>query len=301
MPTESLTESCETGTAQRRLEDEPNSEQAGATASPEPSDKHRQFDRIICGSSEHMSEIADQTVALVVTSPPFNVGKPYEAGTTFDQWLALCRNVFTEVERVLLPGGRLCINIANTGRNPYEPLHYYMIGIMAELGFLMRGEVIWDKGASVGASTAWGSWCSASNPTLRDVHEYILIFSKEEMRRDKTGADTISRDEFLENTKSIWRFPTESATRVGHPSPFPLELPRRLIQLYSFAGDVVLDPFCGSGTTCVAAAMLGRRFIGYDNCSQYCHVARLRISEASPFAWIDKKSPERRAQCALFR
>jgi site-specific DNA-methyltransferase (adenine-specific) len=138
--------------------------------------------------------------------------------------------------------------------------------------------VIWVKESSAGTSTAWGSWCSASNPTLRDIHEYVLVFSKDAMKRDRTGADTILRDEFLENTKSVWTFPTESPKRVGHPTPFPLELPRRLILLYSFAGDVILDPFCGSGTTCVAALMQGRRFIGYDNSSEYCHLARHRIS-----------------------
>jgi modification methylase len=234
---------------------------------------------IINLSSESMGELLDDSVHLCVTSPPYNVNKSYEADQSFDEWQLLCRNVFSEVRRVLVPGGRLCVNIANTGRNPYRPLHHFMIGMLLDLGLLMRGEVIWDKGASVGGSTAWGSWMSASNPVLRDVHEYILIFSKCTMKRDKTGPSSITRDEFLGFTKSIWRFPTESSKRIGHPSPFPLELPCRLIQLYSFAGDLVLDPFCGSGTTCVAAATLGRRYVGYDVVADYCDLARKRIFE----------------------
>jgi site-specific DNA-methyltransferase (adenine-specific) len=151
---------------------------------------------------------------------------------------------------------------------------------MQEIGFLMRGEVIWSKDASAGSSTAWGSWLSASNPTLRDIHEYLLIFSKGSMKRNSSNKEsTITRDEFLEYTKSIWSFPTESAKRVGHPAPFPRELPYRLIQLYTFRGDVVLDPFCGSGTTCVAAVQTDRRFIGIDKNKEYVLLARKRIKD----------------------
>lgn len=248
------------------------------------------MNRISNCSSTNMADVPDESVHLVVTSPPYNVGKEYEKDVPFSDWLSLMRSVFTDVRRVLIDGGRVCINIANTGRNPYRPLHHYAISVMLELGFLMRGEIVWDKGISAGRSTAWGSWCSATNPALRDVHEYILVFSKADMKRARTGADTIGRDEFLEYSKSIWNFPTASAKRIGHPSPFPVELPRRLIQLYTFQGDVVLDPFCGSGTTCVAAVQLGRRYVGYDAVPEYCELARKRVAEAelsmdtSPFA-----------------
>jgi site-specific DNA-methyltransferase (adenine-specific) len=151
---------------------------------------------------------------------------------------------------------------------------------MLEIGFLMRGEIIWDKAASAGSSTAWGSWKSATNPVMRDVHEYILVFSKGSMGRSGEGrTSTITRDEFLEYTKSIWGFPAESAKRVGHPAPFPEELPRRLIQLYTFEGDIVLDPFCGSGTTCVAALKSNRHYIGFDNSEEYVKLSRERISQ----------------------
>lgn len=243
-------------------------------------------------SSESMKELPDESIHLAVTSPPYNVGKEYEAEQSFQEWLELCRNVFKEVRRVLVDGGRFCVNVANVGRSPYRPLNFHVTGILMELNFLLRGEIIWDKGASVGASTCWGSWKSATNPCLRDVHEYIIIASKGSMRRQATGESTISRDEFLFSTKSIWRMNTESARRVGHPSPFSLEVPRRLIQLYSFKGDTVLDPFCGSGTTCVAALMLDRRYVGYDTVPEYCQLARLRVREAESTSGMgEEKGP----------
>jgi site-specific DNA-methyltransferase (adenine-specific) len=155
--------------------------------------------------------------------------------------------------------------------------------MMTQIGFSMRGEVIWNKAASVGSSTAWGSWRSATNPTLRDVHEYILIFSKGSFRRNRTKEevgeklDTVTKEDFVEWTKSIWTMRTESSKRVGHPAPFPEELPKRLIQLYSFAGDIVLDPFMGSGTTAVAAIKAKRNFLGYETNEEYVRLANNRI------------------------
>jgi site-specific DNA-methyltransferase (adenine-specific) len=149
---------------------------------------------------------------------------------------------------------------------------------MLASGFLMRGEIIWNKAASASPSTAWGSWMSATNPVLRDVHEYILVFCKETFRRKRQGKEnTIARDDFLEWTKSVWTFPAVSARQVGHPAPFPLELPRRLIQLYTFKEDVVLDPFAGSGTTCIAAREAGRYYVGYDTRQEYVELAEKRL------------------------
>ena len=149
---------------------------------------------------------------------------------------------------------------------------------MMDLGFLMRGEVIWDKSASAGTSTAWGSFKSATNPTLRDVHEYIMVFSKEAYGREKNGKeDSIAKDEFIQLTKSIWSFPTVSAKRIGHPAPFPEELPRRFIQFYTFKEDIILDPFMGSGQTALAALKSERNFVGYDMSREYCKLAESRI------------------------
>ena len=196
-----------------------------------------------------------------------------------EEYLQLLKDVFTETYRVLVPGGRICINIANLGRKPYIPLHSYIIRDMLDIGYLMRGEIIWDKN-STGGSCAWGSWQSAANPTLRDVHEYIMIFSKMNFSRPKDKRkNTITKEEFLDYTKSIWTFAAESAKKVGHPAPFPLELPNRLIQLYTYEGDVVLDPFCGSGTTCLAAFNLNRFYIGIDKSKEYVDLANKRLNK----------------------
>ena len=238
------------------------------------------LDQILVASSEKMSDLPDACLHLMVTSPPYNARKEYDEDLTLKEYLGLLENVFSETYRVLVPGGRACINVANLGRKPYIPLNAFISLMMAEIGFLMRGEIIWDKGSSAGSSTAWGSWLSASNPTLRDVHEYILVFSKGQFKRQKNGgASTIARDDFLELTKSVWQFPTESATRVGHPAPFPVELPRRLIELYTFEGDVVLDPFMGSGTTALAAREAGRHYVGYEVDESYAQLALQRLQE----------------------
>jgi modification methylase len=239
------------------------------------------LDRIFCKSSEIMNEIPDNSIHLMVTSPPYNAAKEYDKDLTLEEYRLFLKSVFTEVYQKLIDGGRACINLANLGRKPYIPLHGYVIKDMLEIGYLMRGEIIWNKASSAGISTAWGSWRSAANPVLRDVHEYILVFSKGTFKRNnnKEALSTISRDEFLEFSKSVWTFPSESARRIGHPAPFPIELPYRLIQLYTYEGEVVLDPFCGSGTTCLAAIKTGRHYIGYDNQPDYVKLADKRIQQ----------------------
>jgi modification methylase len=240
------------------------------------------LNRIFRSSSESMNELSDNSVHLMITSPPYNVSKEYDEDLTLDEYRELLRRVLQETHRVLVDGGRACVNVANIGRKPYIPIHAFLAEDMIKLGFAMRGEIIWNKGGSAGPSTAWGSWKSATNPTLRDVHEYILIFSKNNYARSGAGKkSTIERDEFLEYTKSIWSFPSESARRIGHPAPFPIELPRRLIQLYSFEGDVVLDPFAGSGSTCIAALQTKRYFVAYEKNARYAKLAEKRIREFS--------------------
>lgn len=238
------------------------------------------IDQIFCQDSSNMNNIPDSSVHLVITSPPYNVGKDYDENLDLEEYLQLLRRVFSETFRVLVNGGRVCINIANVGRKPYIPYHKYIIDVMDEIGFLMRGEIIWNKAAGSGTSTAWGSWASASNPVLRDTHEYIMVFSKNKFSRESKGKEsTITRDEFLEYTKSVWTFMPESAKKVGHPAPFPIELPYRCIQLYSFKKDVILDPFCGVGTTCLTALKTGRHYVGFDSNSEYVKKARKRIKE----------------------
>jgi modification methylase len=239
------------------------------------------LDQLFAHSSEQMTELPDQSVHLMVTSPPYNVGKDYDEDLTLEEYRAFITRVCTEVQRVLVPGGRMCINLANLGRRPYLPLHSFIITDLLAAGWLMRGEIIWNKGGSSTPSTAWGSWRSPQNPTLRDVHEYILVFSKDMYRRPKIERpSTLERDEFLEYTRSVWTFPPESARKIGHPAPFPVELPYRLIQLYTYAGEIVLDPFIGSGQTALAALRAGRRYVGYDNNPAYISLALRRINDA---------------------
>lgn len=240
------------------------------------------LDKILLGDArEILKKLPNNCVHLMITSPPYNVGKEYDEDLTLGEYLDFIEEVMREVYRVLVWGGRVCFNVANLGRKPYIPLHAYLIERFERIGFLFRGEIIWDKGDAVsGASTAWGTWQSAVNPVLRDQHEYIIVLSKGTFKREKKDKeDTITREEFLEFTKSVWRFPPESAKRISHPAPFPEELPYRCIQLYSFKGDVVLDPFVGSGTTCVAALKTGRHFIGIDIEEKYVEIAKRRIRQ----------------------
>ncbi len=239
------------------------------------------IDRTFVKSSEKMDELPENSVHLMVTSPPYNVGKEYDNNLTLKEYREFLKRVWREVLRVLVPGGRMCINIANLGRKPYIPLNAFITEDMLELGFLQRGEIIWNKASSASPSTAWGTFASATNPTLRDVHEYIMVYSKGKFRREnpQNRKATISNSQFLEWTKSVWTFSAESARKVGHPAPFPVELPFRLIQLYTFEGDIVLDPFMGSGQTAIAAVKSGRHYVGYETEDRYVEMAERRIRE----------------------
>ena len=236
----------------------------------------------ILGSSENMAMIPDNSLHLMITSPPYNVSKEYDEDLSLAEYLTILKTVFKETYRVLVNGGRACINVANLGRKPYIPLSDYVSQMMIELGFNMRGEIIWNKAASASPSTAWGSWMSASNPILRDIHEYILVFSKGDYKRERRKEDkdrkqdSISKADFMEWTKSVWTFKAESARRVGHPAPFPLDLPYRLIQLFSFKTDIILDPFMGSGTTALAALKSNRNYVGFETNPEYLNLIEER-------------------------
>jgi len=255
------------------------------TNQAEPISK-KQTDKFYNADSRDLKDIIpNDCVTLIVTSPPYNLGKEYETELDIVEYLNYLDEIWAECFRILRPGGRLCINVPGIGRTPYHPLHSYITNRILNTNyphgeFMMRGEVIWNKGRSVGTSTAWGSWRSPTNPTLRDVHEYIIIFCKIYFNIPKNGIQPdIESKEFTEYTKSIWDFSTESAKRIGHPAPFPLELPQRFIKLYTFPGDLVVDPCCGSGTTCIAAAELGRRWIGVDISKDYIDLAKNRFKK----------------------
>ena len=240
-------------------------------------------DRIYNASSESMP-IPDNSIGLAFTSPPYNVGKDYDEDMSLERYLALIQRVGKEVYRVLKPGGRFIVNVANLGRKPYIPLHAFFYQIHSQMGFLPMGEIIWQKGRGANGSCAWGSWRSARAPRLRDLHEYLLVFAKGSFTRPDKGTSNLSAEDFTEATLSVWEIMPVSAKKVGHPAPFPVELANRVIKLYSYVDDVVLDPFIGSGTTAVAAKQNGRHYVGFDISPEYCRLAEERIASATPAA-----------------
>jgi DNA modification methylase len=256
----------------------------------------KKLDVVYRQDARDMSKLESNSIALVVTSPPYFAGKEYETSlgkngvpATYFEYLQLLHDVFAECKRVLEPGGRIAVNVANLGRRPYRSLAGDVTDILQELGLLLRGEVVWWKGRAAGGSCAWGTFQRPSNPVLRDVTERIVIASKGRFDRalkpeQRLGLGlpstaTISRDEFMEATTDLWEMPPESATRVGHPAPYPVELPKRLIELYTYENDVVVDPFMGSGTTAIAALRTDRHFIGFDTDRTYVARAKARINE----------------------
>ena len=252
----------------------------------------------VCGDARSMDAIKDGSVALVVTSPPYFAGKQYEeeleregVPSSYLEFLDLLRDVFAECARKLEPGGRIAVNVANLGRKPYRSLSADVIRILQDdLGLLLRGELIWQKGDGAAGNCAWGSFRSATNPVLRDLTERVVVASKGRFdrarsikQREAAGLphrSTLMTEDFMALTLDVWEIPTESARRVGHPAPFPVELPEQLIRLYTFENDLVLDPFMGSGSALVAAALLGRRYVGYDLDPAYVEIARRRVTEA---------------------
>ena len=239
--------------------------------------------------------LPDASVALVVTSPPYFAGKEYEAAlgvghipADYDAYLQMLHGVFTQCAAKLEPGGRVAVNVANLGRKPYRSLARDVIDILESIGLLLRGEIIWQKSHAAGGSCAWGTYQRPGNPVLRDITERIVVASKgrfdravppdQRAERGLPSQGSITMDEFVDATTDLWDIPAESATRVGHPAPFPVEIPRRLIELYTYRGDLVLDPFMGSGSTAVAAVRTERHYAGFDTDPAYVAMAERRVA-----------------------
>lgn len=233
-----------------------------------------------------LKKIPSSSVHLIVTSPPYNVGinyKNYNDRQQYQDYLMWVEKWLKECYRILITGGRIAINLPSSilqsshSRMSYLSLDYVLL--MRKVGFLDREWIGWikmPKGEIPAKSTSWGSWMSPSCPYCRDAMEYIIVMDKESHKRnDKKGRNDITKEEFLKFSSNCWYFPPES--NRTHPAPFPLELPYRLIKFYSWVNDIVLDPFVGSGTTCVAAKKLNRKYIGIDISKEYCEMAKNRL------------------------
>ncbi len=268
-------------------------------------------ERLIAGNAKDMARVPTGSVALVVTSPPYFAGKAYEevlgqgeVPGSYREYLAMLEDVFADCARTLEPGGRIAVNVANLGRKPFRSLAGDVTTILQDrLRLLLRGEIIWQKQEGSSGNCAWGSFRSPSNPSLRDATERVIVASKGRFDRALTAkvraaqglphVASINADRFMAATNDVWLIPPERARRVGHPAPFPVELPEWLIELYTYEGDLVLDPFMGSGSTAVAAVRTGRRYVGYDLDPDYLDIARARVKEE---VQRRQEEDERRAQ-----
>ena len=240
-----------------------------------------------------MQEIDANLVDLIVTSPPYNVGIEYDSwndNLPEEEYWAFTWNWLNEAYRILKVGGRICINIPVMGNNPLmKKGNLYLFHLPQYLNlikekFKLRECITWiksyaeyDENVFCGGNTAWGSWLSPSNPYCRSFSEFIIVAHKEEDTLQHKGETDLTKDEFLRWTKNVWFFPSEQNRK--HPAPYPLELPTRCIKLYSYIGDLVIDPFMGSGTTAESCLRLNRRYIGFEISKSYCENMKYRTAQ----------------------
>ena len=244
--------------------------------------------QILLGDSEEvLKNLPDNCIDLIFTSPPYNFGLDYPSHDDSNHWQGYFDKLFAIIDecvRVLKYGGRLAINIQPL-YSDYIPSHHIISKKLMDAKLIWKGEILWEKNNYNCKYTAWGSWKSPSNPYLKYTWEFIEVFCKGSLQKpgNRDKAD-ISADDFKKWVVGKWSIaPEKNMKAFDHPAVFPEELARRVIQLFSFQGDTVLDPFSGVGTTCVVAKKLGRTFLGIDNSEKYCETARTRLQEQISF------------------
>jgi DNA modification methylase len=260
-------------------------------------------DQVICGDSRDiLRRMPDACVHLAITSPPYNVGLQYDSHVDempYADYLAWLSEFWTELYRVLAPGGRFALNVAPTSIKDFRPIHYDLARELMRIGFIMRTEILWYK-QTMRRRTAWGSWKSPRNPHMVPSWEYVLVFSKGSWTLEgrKEDAD-ITAEEFIRYSDAFWPIAPETRGRQpflkslypprsgrkapakkegAHPAPFPEELIKRLVRFYCYKGNVVLDPFGGTGTVAAVARRFDRHFVHLDISEKYCAIAAERIA-----------------------
>lgn len=233
--------------------------------------------KVYCGNCLHiMAQMSDNVVDLSITSPPYNVGIEYnntDDNKEWKQYIDTMSSVVKELYRITRSGGRVVWNIPSF--SSIQNLYEIFLSIFRNSGFKQYAEIIWCKN-QISSRTAWGSFASASEPNILPSHEYILVFYKDCKNHGK-GEDSIDKNNFIRYTDGMWRISPE--TNSNHPAPFPIELPNRCIEMFSYVGELVFDPFCGSGTTLRSAKNLKRNYIGVDISEQYCNIANKRLEQ----------------------
>lgn len=229
-----------------------------------------------------------ESIDLIVTSPPYNVGVSYgtyEDNIAYETYLDFTAKWLSKAHQLLRRDGRLCLNIPiDKNKGGQQSVYADIVSIAKQIGYKYHATIIWNEG-NISRRTAWGSWKSARAPYVIAPVEAIVLLYKEVWKKEREGESDITREEFIEWTMGVWSFSGESKKEVGHPAPFPEELPKRCIKLFSYVGDTVLDPFVGSGTTLVAALKLKRKGIGIEIEPAFCEIAKRRIIEVASELW----------------
>jgi len=228
------------------------------------------------------TDLERESIDLIITSPPYNVGIEYENTDdtmSYEDYLSWTKDWLKKALELLKEDGRMCLNIPlDKNKGGLKSVYADITCIAKEVGYKYQSTIVWNE-QNISRRTAWGSWLSASAPYVIAPVEMIVVLYKGQWKKKNKGFSDISQEEFIEWTNGMWTFSGESKKRVGHPAPFPLELPKRCIKLFSYVGDTVLDPFAGSGTTLISAYKLERKAIGVEISKEYFNLAKERIQK----------------------